>query len=103
LQRLANSVRLEGFPLIETLSFTAKEPIAIDDVYNDLEREKAFENQAMEAALMARKVCREAKVPFANRDDYRDYAKVTNRSDETLRTMLTNTTLWFMRFRMPVQ
>jgi hypothetical protein len=82
LQRLANSVRLEGFPLIETLSFTAKEPIAIDDVYNDLEREKAFENQAMEAALMARKVCREAKVPFANRDDYRDYAKVTNRSDE---------------------
>ncbi|ORZ22997.1 eukaryotic rRNA processing protein EBP2-domain-containing protein [Absidia repens] len=75
LKRLTGSIRLVDYPLIETLSFTAKEAISLNDVYDDLERESAFERQALEAALMARKVCKEAKVPFANRAEYRDYTK----------------------------
>ncbi|KAI8336678.1 hypothetical protein BC941DRAFT_427772 [Chlamydoabsidia padenii] len=75
LRRLTDSVRLGDYPLIETLSFTTSKPISLNDVYDDLERETAFEKQALESALLAREVCRNANVPFANRDEYRDYFK----------------------------
>ncbi|KAI8085061.1 eukaryotic rRNA processing protein EBP2-domain-containing protein [Halteromyces radiatus] len=75
IRRLTEQIRLHDYPLIETLSFTSKEPVVLKDVYDDLERETAFEKQALETALMARQICKEANVPFANREDYRDYTK----------------------------
>ncbi|CAO3611720.1 unnamed protein product [Cunninghamella echinulata] len=72
LQRLAEDIKLKDYPLIETMSFTSTKPIVLYDVFDDLERENAFEQQALEAARMARKVCKEANVPFVNRDELRN-------------------------------
>ncbi|CAO3621685.1 unnamed protein product [Cunninghamella blakesleeana] len=77
LQRLAEDIKLKDYPLIETMSFTSTKPIKIVDVFDDLEREKAFEQQALEAAIMARKVCKKAKVVFANRKELKDQTILT--------------------------
>ena len=40
------------------------------DIHDDLKREVAFYDMALEAALVARKKCQEAKVPFSRPEDF---------------------------------
>jgi rRNA-processing protein EBP2 len=68
-----------GMPWAESFSIIAETPLpfgtgAADgnplDVHDDLKRELAFYNMALEAANMARKKCLEANVPFTRPEDF---------------------------------
>ncbi|ORX90970.1 eukaryotic rRNA processing [Basidiobolus meristosporus CBS 931.73] len=57
-------------PWIETQAITSSEPLVVEDVYNDLKRELAFYNQALEAAKEAHAKITAAGIPFVRPDDY---------------------------------
>ncbi|KAK9687527.1 rRNA-processing protein EBP2 [Basidiobolus ranarum] len=57
-------------PWIETQAITSSEPLVVEDVSNDLKRELAFYNQALEAAKEARTRITDAGIPFTRPDDY---------------------------------
>ncbi|KAJ1673146.1 RRNA processing protein [Spiromyces aspiralis] len=67
---LREEMELKDLPWIETCTITSSEPIIIEDANNDLDRELAFYNQALEAAKAGREGVLKANVPFTRPDDY---------------------------------
>ena len=68
-----------GMPWAESFSIVAETPLPFGtgaaegnplDVHDDLKRELAFYNMALEAANIARKKCLEANVPFTRPEDF---------------------------------
>ena len=68
-----------GMPWAESFCIIAKTPLPFGagaaegnplDVHDDLKRELAFYNMALEAANMARKKCEESNVPFTRPEDF---------------------------------
>ncbi|KAJ8657399.1 hypothetical protein O0I10_006955 [Lichtheimia ornata] len=70
LQRLTEEIKLKNLPWIETLTVTSSEPLVIEDIKDDMARELAFYQQALEAAQIARDKIIDAGVPFSRPDDY---------------------------------
>ncbi|KAI7879644.1 eukaryotic rRNA processing [Lichtheimia hyalospora FSU 10163] len=70
LQRLTEEIKLKNLPWIETLTVTSSEPLVIEDIKDDMTRELAFYQQALEAAHIARDKIIDAGVPFSRPDDY---------------------------------
>ncbi|KAI9294740.1 eukaryotic rRNA processing [Neoconidiobolus thromboides FSU 785] len=70
LLRVLNDISLKGMAWVETQTITAKEPLIIKDVHNDLDKELAFYNQALQAAEEGKKKCAEFGIPFTRPDDY---------------------------------
>ncbi|KAI8992118.1 eukaryotic rRNA processing [Mycotypha africana] len=68
--RITEEFKLKNLPWIETMTITSKEPIVVEDVNNDMERELAFYKQALEAAKLGKKLVEKADVPFWKPDDY---------------------------------
>ncbi|KAI8061713.1 hypothetical protein BC940DRAFT_309896 [Gongronella butleri] len=64
LRRLTSQVQWSDIPSHETLSYTASKAVVVDDVFDDLARETAFEQQALETVRMAIKDCRKHDLPF---------------------------------------
>ena len=69
----------KGMPWAESFCIIAETPLPFGtgaaegnplDVHDDLKRELAFYNMALEAASMARKKCEEANVPFTRPEDF---------------------------------
>lgn len=60
----------EEQPWAETLAITSTEPTQVEDVDDDLERELAFYNQALDAAKQAIHKFEEAGVPWQRPPDY---------------------------------
>ncbi|KAG1046460.1 hypothetical protein G6F46_005633 [Rhizopus delemar] len=66
LERIADDLKLpEDLPWIETLTVVSKECINVPDVFDDLKREEAFYNQALEAVHIAREKIMEADATFS--------------------------------------
>jgi rRNA-processing protein EBP2 len=57
-------------PFIETMVVTSKEPIKVDDVFDDLLREEAFYKQALEAAYIGRERVLESGAAFFRPDNF---------------------------------
>lgn len=70
MQRLTDEIKLNNLPWIETLTVTSSEPVVIEDIKDDMTRELAFYQQALEAAHIARDKIIDAGVPFSRPDDY---------------------------------
>lgn len=88
--RILDEFKLKKLPWIETMSVTSSEPINVEDPTDDMKRELAFYQQALEAAKIGREKVLEAGVPFTRPDDY--FAEMI-KSDEhmaKIRTRLTN-------------
>ncbi|KAI9266040.1 eukaryotic rRNA processing [Sporodiniella umbellata] len=54
LERITDDIRLDDLPWDETLTVTSEKPLAIMDAFDDLKREEAFYNQALEAIRQAK-------------------------------------------------
>lgn len=66
MERIADDLKLpEDLPWIETLTVVSKECINVPDVFDDLKREEAFYNQALEAVHIAREKIMEADATFS--------------------------------------
>lgn len=52
------------------MAVTSKEPIKVNDVFDDLEREEAFYQQALEAAYIGRDLTLKAGAPFFRPDNF---------------------------------
>lgn len=72
-------VSRKDMPWAESFSIIAETPLPFGvgaavgnplDVHDDLKREVAFYNMALEAANMARKLCHDANVPFSRPEDF---------------------------------
>lgn len=88
--RILEEFKLKKLPWIETMSVTSSEPISVEDPNDDMKRELAFYQQALEAAKIGREKVLEAGVPFTRPDDY--FAEMI-KSDEhmaKIRTRLMN-------------
>lgn len=67
-----------GMPWVETFDVISENPLPFDikrggnplDVHDDLKRELAFYNAALEGVNVARKNCADAGVPFSRPDDF---------------------------------
>ncbi|KAI8578108.1 hypothetical protein K450DRAFT_249076 [Umbelopsis ramanniana AG] len=70
LKRITEEFRLKDLPWIETMAVTSTEPIELEDVHDDLKRELAFYQQALEAANIGREKVKAAGLPFTRPDDY---------------------------------
>ncbi|KAI8645234.1 eukaryotic rRNA processing [Parasitella parasitica] len=70
LERITDDIRLKNMPWIETLTVTSEEPVQVADVYDDLLREEAFYKQALNAALVGRKLAEEAGVAFFRPENF---------------------------------
>jgi rRNA-processing protein EBP2 len=57
-------------PWSETLAVTSNEPLKVADVFDDLLREEAFYNQALEAAKMGRELAKEEGIPFLRPENF---------------------------------
>lgn len=57
-------------PFIETMVVTSKEPVHVEDVFDDLAREDAFYKQALEAAYIGRQLTLEAGHAFFRPDNF---------------------------------
>lgn len=68
--RLTDKIKLKKLPWIETMSVTSSKPIEIPDIQDDMARELAFYQQALEGATIGRTKVLEAGVPFSRPDDY---------------------------------
>ncbi|CAG8952732.1 hypothetical protein HYFRA_00008976 [Hymenoscyphus fraxineus] len=68
LKRIALPVAKMSFA--EHQSITTSEPVAIEDVSDDLKRELAFYAQSLSAAQQARKLLKDEGVPFTRPKDY---------------------------------
>ncbi|KAI9247316.1 eukaryotic rRNA processing protein EBP2-domain-containing protein [Sporodiniella umbellata] len=68
--RITEEFKLKNLPWVETMTITSKEPIAIEDSTNDMARELAFYQQALEAAKMGRELIKKAGAEFTRPDDY---------------------------------
>lgn len=63
-------MQIENLDWIETQTFTATEPLVINDIHNDIDRELAFYGQALSAAELAIKKFKALNLPFTRPDDY---------------------------------
>ncbi|KAG2176537.1 hypothetical protein INT44_007200 [Umbelopsis vinacea] len=70
LKRITEEFRLKDLPWIETMAVTSTEPIELEDVHDDLKRELAFYQQALEAAKIGREKVKATGLPFTRPDDY---------------------------------
>ncbi|KAI9021545.1 eukaryotic rRNA processing [Phycomyces nitens] len=70
LTRLANDLKLKDLPWIETMVVTSSEPTVVADAEDEMARELAFYQQALEAANIARDLVHEAGDAFTRPDDY---------------------------------
>lgn len=70
LKRITEEFKLKDLPWIETMAVTSTEPIELEDVHDDLKRELAFYQQALEAANIGREKVKAAGIPFTRPDDY---------------------------------
>lgn len=68
--RITEGFKLKGLPWIETMTITSSEPVTVEDVENDMARELAFYQQALEAAKLGRELVKKAGVEFTRPDDY---------------------------------
>ncbi|KAI7851656.1 eukaryotic rRNA processing protein EBP2-domain-containing protein [Circinella umbellata] len=68
--RITNEFKLKKLPWIETLTVTSSKPINIPDIKDDMTRELAFYEQALEAVKIGREKVLEAGLPFSRPDDY---------------------------------
>jgi rRNA-processing protein EBP2 len=57
-------------PWSETLAVTSNEPLKVADVFDDLLREEAFYNQALEAAKIGRELAKEEGIPFLRPENF---------------------------------
>ena len=65
----------------ETFEIIAPKPLECDDIHDDLKREVAFYDLALEAVQLGRKACQKAGVEFSRPDDF--FAEMV-KSDGTL-------------------
>ncbi|CEG63671.1 hypothetical protein RMATCC62417_00781 [Rhizopus microsporus] len=70
LERIADDIKLQDLPWIETLTVVSKEPIDVPDVFDDIKREEAFYKQALEAAYVAKEKLKEEGAPFLVPEDF---------------------------------
>lgn len=70
MERITDDIKLKDMPFIETMVVTSKEPIKVDDVFDDLKREEAFYQQALEAAYIGREKVLEAGAAFFRPDNF---------------------------------
>ncbi|KAL0145849.1 rRNA processing protein Ebp2 [Mucor lusitanicus] len=54
--RITEAFKLKNLPWIETMTITSSEPVVVEDVQNDMQRELAFYQQALEAAKLGREL-----------------------------------------------
>ncbi|KAK9380595.1 eukaryotic rRNA processing protein EBP2-domain-containing protein [Kockiozyma suomiensis] len=59
-----------SMPFVEHMSLTAADETKVNDVDNDLQRELAFYNQALEAAIKGRSILIKDKVAFSRPEDF---------------------------------
>jgi rRNA-processing protein EBP2 len=76
--RITDGFKLKDLPWIETMTVTSSKPIEVD-VEDDMARELAFYQQALEAVQIGRELVKKAGVDFARPEDY--YAEML-KSDE---------------------
>jgi rRNA-processing protein EBP2 len=76
--RITEGFKLKDLPWIETMTVTSSKPIEVD-VEDDMARELAFYQQALEAVQIGRELIKKAGVDFARPEDY--YAEML-KSDE---------------------
>ncbi|OBZ86945.1 putative rRNA-processing protein ebp2 [Choanephora cucurbitarum] len=69
LERITEDLKLD-LPWIEALTVTSKEPLQVADVFDDLAREEAFYQQALEAARIGRQLTEEAGAAFFKPDNF---------------------------------
>ncbi|KAI9486099.1 MAG: eukaryotic rRNA processing protein EBP2-domain-containing protein, partial [Benjaminiella poitrasii] len=68
--RITEEFKLKNLPWIETMTITSTEPVTVEDPENDMQRELAFYQQALEAAKLGRDLVKKADMPFSRPDDY---------------------------------
>ncbi|KAG1448396.1 hypothetical protein G6F56_008954 [Rhizopus delemar] len=68
--RITEQFKLKDLPWIETMTITSSEPVVIEDSTDDMARELAFYQQALEAAKLGRELVKKANVEFSRPDDY---------------------------------
>ncbi|GAA5801240.1 hypothetical protein HPULCUR_006685 [Helicostylum pulchrum] len=71
LERITDDIKYpEDVPFIETMAVTSKEPTKVNDVFDDLEREEAFYQQALEAAYIGRDLTLKAGAVFFRPENF---------------------------------
>ncbi|KAI8641710.1 eukaryotic rRNA processing protein EBP2-domain-containing protein [Parasitella parasitica] len=68
--RITEAFKLENLPWIETMTITSTKPVEVEDVENDMQRELAFYQQALEAAKLGRELVKKAGAEFSRPEDY---------------------------------
>ncbi|KAL7335551.1 rRNA-processing protein EBP2 [Mucor circinelloides] len=68
--RITEAFKLKNLPWIETMTITSSKPVVVEDVQNDMERELAFYQQALEAAKLGRELVKKAGAEFSRPEDY---------------------------------
>lgn len=68
--RITEAFKLKNLPWIETMTITSSEPVVVEDVQNDMQRELAFYQQALEAAKLGRELVKKAGAEFSRPEDY---------------------------------
>lgn len=68
--RITEEFKLKDLPWIETMSVTSSKPITLEDPTNDMQRELAFYEQALEAAKIGRELVKKAGAEFSRPEDY---------------------------------
>ncbi|CAO3634373.1 unnamed protein product [Mucor fragilis] len=68
--RITEAFKLKNLPWIETMTITSSEPVVVEDVQNDMQRELAFYQQALEAAKLGRELVKKAGADFSRPEDY---------------------------------
>ncbi|KAI7903685.1 eukaryotic rRNA processing protein EBP2-domain-containing protein [Cokeromyces recurvatus] len=68
--RITDEFKLKDLPWIETMTVTSSEPVIVEDSTDDMKRELAFYQQALEAAKVARDLVKKAGIPFSRPEDY---------------------------------
>jgi rRNA-processing protein EBP2 len=90
LKRITEEFKLKDLPWIETMAVTSSQPIELEDVHDDLNRELAFYQQALEAAKIGREKVKAAGIPFSRPDDF--FAEMV-KSDEHMEKVQQNVLL----------
>ncbi|CAO3663538.1 unnamed protein product [Rhizopus stolonifer] len=68
--RITEQFKLKDLPWIETMTITSSEPVVVEDSTDDMARELAFYQQALEAAKLGRELVKKANVEFSRPDNY---------------------------------
>ncbi|CAO3663450.1 unnamed protein product [Rhizopus stolonifer] len=68
--RITEQFKLKDLPWIQTMTITSSEPVVVEDSTDDMARELAFYQQALEAAKLGRELVKKANVEFSRPDNY---------------------------------